>query len=70
MYIPQSAASMRYVPVRSGQVHYSAEIQDHEGQSRKTFESEQIQQNEGAQMGNELESEGAMVVILRAIVAI
>jgi hypothetical protein len=58
---------MRYVPVRSGQVHYSAEIQDHEGQSRKTFESEQ---NEGAQMGNELESERAMVVILRAIVAI
>ncbi len=58
---------MRHVPVRSGQVHDSAEAQDHEGQSKKTVESEQ---NEGAQMGSELESERAMVVILGAIVAI
>ena len=40
----------------SGRVYYSAEVQDHEGQAEKTFESEQ---NEGAQMSlsNELERE-------------
>jgi hypothetical protein len=47
--------------VRSGQVYYPAEVQDHEGRAKTTFESEH---NEGAQMSNELESERAMVVII------
>jgi hypothetical protein len=33
----------------SGQVYYTAEIQDHEGQAKETPESEQ---NEGAEMSN------------------
>jgi hypothetical protein len=50
---------------RSGQVYYSAEVQpeDNEGQAKKTFES---QQNEGAQMSNELESDRAMVMNLES----
>ena len=47
--------------VRSGQVYYSAEVYDHEGQAEKTFES---YQNEGAQMSNELESNRATVTTL------
>jgi hypothetical protein len=48
---------------RSGQVYYSAEVQDHEGQAEKTFESEQ---NEGAQMSlsNELERESAIMMVV------
>ncbi len=47
--------------VRSGQAYYSSEVRDHGGQAgeKKTLES---QQNEGAQMSSELESDGAMVV--------
>ena len=49
--------------VRSGQVYYSAKVQDHEGQAKKTFES---QQNEGAQMSSELEGDRAMVTNLES----
>jgi hypothetical protein len=48
--------------VRSGQVYYSAEVQDHEGQAKKTSRANSTKVP--AQMSNELESDTAMVVNL------
>jgi hypothetical protein len=48
---PTLQASAAAGKVRSAEVCYSAEVQDHEGQAKKTFES---QQNECARMSNEL----------------
>ena len=36
---PPAARTEAHGQVRSGQVYYSAEVQDHEGQAKKTFES-------------------------------